>query len=273
MSGSHGADRKKTDPSDQARLRALDAMLGGVAHDLNNALSVVLMNLDVMQADQALTGKHAKRIDGMLDAMTGASTLVRYLLSFSHARRPEIDIMSLSETLPPLAELLEAAVGRDIDVVIGDSEAGPCCIMADAATLEIALAHAAMQLAEAMPSGGTITFALSAGRSQRGGRRHAHPARDRCRPAGRHRNRRRSRSRIHRTLCPGCARQGPIDRASGWRSPRRDLTSRLRRSDHSLGPIALRKRPPTGRERFLPGRVASWIGFITGARGKTAVGQ
>jgi signal transduction histidine kinase len=163
MPGSHGVDRKKTDPSDQARLRALDAMLGGVAHDLNNALSVVLMNLDVMQADQALAGKHAKRIDGMLDAMTSASTLVRYLLSFSHARRPEVDIMSLSETLPPLVELLEAAVGRDIAVVIGDSEAGPCCIMADAATLEIALAHAAMQLAEAMPSGGTITFALSAG--------------------------------------------------------------------------------------------------------------
>lgn len=163
MPGSHDADRKKTDASDQARLRALDAMLGGVAHDLNNALSVVLMNLDVMQQDQSLAGKHARRIDGMLDAMTGASTLVRYLLSFSHARRPEVDVVSLSEALPPLAELLEAAVGRDIDVVIGDSEAGPCCVVADAATLEIALAHAAMQLAEAMPGGGTITFALSSG--------------------------------------------------------------------------------------------------------------
>jgi signal transduction histidine kinase len=150
----------KTDGSDQARLRALDAMLGGIAHDLNNALSVVLMNLDVMQADQTLAGKHARRIDGMLDAMTGASTLVRYLLNFSHARRPDPDIMSLSEALPPLVELLEAAVGRDIDVTISENEAGPCCIMADAATLEIALAHAAMQLAQAMPSGGIITFSL-----------------------------------------------------------------------------------------------------------------
>jgi len=160
MPVSRDANRKKTDASDQVRLRALDAMLGGVAHDLNNALSVVLMNLDVMQQDQALAGKHARRIDGMLDAMTGASTLVRYLLNFSHARRPELDIVSLSEALPPLVELLEAAVGRDIDVVIGDNEAGPCCIMADSATLEIVLAHAAMQLAEAMPSGGTITFGL-----------------------------------------------------------------------------------------------------------------
>jgi signal transduction histidine kinase len=153
----------KVEASDQARLRALDAMLGGVAHDLNNALSVVLMNLDVMRQDQALTGKHARRIDGMLDAMTGASILVRYLLSFSHARRPEPDIVSLAEALPPLVELLEAAVGRDITVAISEGEAGPCCIMADAATLEVAVVHVSMQLAEAMSGGGTITFDLRQG--------------------------------------------------------------------------------------------------------------
>lgn len=163
MAHSHDVDRKKALASNDARLRALDAMLGGIAHDLNNALSVVLMNLDVMQQDKALTAKHGRRIDGMLDAMTGASNLVRYLLSFSHARDPEPDILSLSETLPPLVELLEAAVGREIDVVINASDAGPCCVTADIATLEVTLVHAAMQLAAAMHGGGTITFDLTIG--------------------------------------------------------------------------------------------------------------
>ena len=163
MAHSHDEDRKKALASNDARLRALDAMLGGIAHDLNNALSVVLMNLDVMQQDKALTAKHGRRIDGMLDAMTGASNLVRYLLSFSHARDPEPDILSLSETLPPLVELLEAAAGREIDVVINASDAGPCCVTADIATLEVTLVHVAMQLAAAMHGGGTITFDLAIG--------------------------------------------------------------------------------------------------------------
>src|SRR5690349_18845139 len=149
--------------SDQARLRALDEMLGGVAHDLNNALSVVLMNLDVMQQDSVVMAKHGRRIDGMLDAMTGASALVRHLLNFSHSRRPEQEVISLAEVLPSLVELLQVAIGREVDVVIEGVEAGPCCVLVDQASFEVAVVHAALQLAAGMPSGGMITFDLRKG--------------------------------------------------------------------------------------------------------------
>lgn len=147
--------------SAQARLRALDGMLGGVAHDLNNALSVVLMNLDVMQQDAAVMSKHGRRIDGMLDAMTGASALVRHLLNFSHSRRPEPEIISITEILPPLVEFIQVAIGREIEALIDADEAGPCCVMADAASFEVAVAHIALQLAKAMKGGGVMTFHLA----------------------------------------------------------------------------------------------------------------
>jgi signal transduction histidine kinase len=146
--------------SAQARLRALDAMLGGVAHDLNNALSVVLMNLDVMQQDAALMNKHGRRIDGMLDAMTGASALVRHLLNFSHSRRPEPEVVSIAESLPALLELIQVAVGKEIDIAVAPGEPGPCCVMVDLASFEVAVVHAAFQLAAAMPGGGVLTFQL-----------------------------------------------------------------------------------------------------------------
>jgi signal transduction histidine kinase len=149
--------------SAQARLRALDAMLGGVAHDLNNALSVVLMNLDVMQQDGVVMAKHGRRIDGMLDAMTGASALVRHLLNFSHSRRPEPEVVSIAEVLPSLAELLQVAIGREVDIVIEAADAGPCCVLVDQASLEVAVVHTALQLSAAMPAGGMITFDLERG--------------------------------------------------------------------------------------------------------------
>jgi K+-sensing histidine kinase KdpD len=147
----------------QARLRALDAMLGGVAHDLNNALSVVLMNLDVMQMDGAVMAKHGRRIDGMLDAMTGASALVRHLLNFSHSRRPEPEIISIAEVLPSLTDLLQVAIGREVDFVIEADDVGPCCVLVDQASFEVAVVHTALQLAATMPGGGAITFQLQHG--------------------------------------------------------------------------------------------------------------
>lgn len=135
-------------------------MLGGVAHDLNNALSVVLMNLDIMQQDGAVMAKHGRRIDGMLDAMTGASALVRHLLNFSHSRRPEPEIISLAEVLPSLGELLQVAIGREVDIVIEGVDSGPCCVLVDQASFEVAVVHAALQLSAAMPAGGMITFDL-----------------------------------------------------------------------------------------------------------------
>jgi hypothetical protein len=151
------------DVAAQARLRALDAMLGGVAHDLNNALSVVLMNLDVMQTDGAIMAKHGRRIDGMLDAMTGASALVRHLLNFSHSRRPEPEIISLAEALASLTDLLQVAIGREVDIVIDGDDVGPCCVLADQASFEVAVVHTALQLSASMPGGGTITFDLGRG--------------------------------------------------------------------------------------------------------------
>ena len=146
--------------SARARLSALDAMLGGVAHDLNNALSVVLMNLDVMQQDGAVMTKHGRRINGMLDAMTGASALVRHLLNFSHSRRPEPEVISLTDVLPSLVELLQVAIGREVDIIIEAVDAGPCCVLVDQASFEVAVIHTALQLSAAMPGGGMVTFEL-----------------------------------------------------------------------------------------------------------------
>jgi hypothetical protein len=146
--------------SAHARLHALDAMLGGVAHDLNNSLSVVLMNLDVMQQDAAVVSKHGRRIEGMLDAMTGASALVRHLLNFSHSRRPEPEVISVAETLPPLIELIQVAIGREVDIVAETGEVGPCCVRVDPASFEVAVVHVALQLAAVMRGGGILTFRL-----------------------------------------------------------------------------------------------------------------
>jgi signal transduction histidine kinase len=159
--GERGAVADFPAPQEMARLRALDWMLGGVAHDLNNALSVVLMNLDVMQQDAAVIQKHERRLEGMFDSMTGASSLVRHLLNFSHSRRPAPEIVSLAEAMPPLIELIQAAVGRDVAVRFEPAECGPCCSVVDQASFEVTVVHLALQLAQDMRRGGELIISLA----------------------------------------------------------------------------------------------------------------
>ena len=145
--------------STEARLRALDAMLGGVAHDLNNALSVVLIESRRHATGSGADGKtcpphqrHARCNDQGVDL--GASSAQFFACA---AAKPEM--VSVAEILASLVELLQVAVGKEIEIVVEAADGiGPCCVIVDRATFEIGFTHAALQLAATMPGGGALFF-------------------------------------------------------------------------------------------------------------------
>jgi K+-sensing histidine kinase KdpD len=98
------------------RLQALGRVLAGVTHDLNSALSVVVMNLDVMQQDPALGERHGRRIENMMKAMQKATNLTRHLLNLSHHQKPQTDVVCLADILPSHIELLQSALGKNIEI-------------------------------------------------------------------------------------------------------------------------------------------------------------
>jgi hypothetical protein len=72
-------------------------------------------------------------------------------------------VISLTDVLPSLAELLQVAIGREVDIIIEADDVGPCCVLIDQASFEVAAVHTALQLSAAMPGGGMITFELHRG--------------------------------------------------------------------------------------------------------------
>lgn len=102
------------------RLQALGELAAGVAHDVNNCLSPILVYSELMTDDEALTKdpEEIRRLARVINDCVGdASTLVRRLHPFhrkSFIEQAEVDVPSLLEWVAERAKL--KTTGRDIQI-------------------------------------------------------------------------------------------------------------------------------------------------------------
>jgi PAS domain S-box-containing protein len=139
------------------RMEAVGQLTGGLAHDFNNILSVVVGNLDLLIDE--LSGEKERRVlaeSAMKGAMRGAE-LVQRLLAFARRQPLAPRPFDLNERLPGLAALLHRTLGERIEVRTVPGEALWPAI-ADPAQFEDALLNLAINARDAMPNGGTLTI-------------------------------------------------------------------------------------------------------------------
>jgi len=150
------------------RLQALGEALAGMAHDLNSALAVVVMNLDLMRQDRTLAENHSRRIDTMGKAMQKATRLTQHLLRLAHRQEPQMDVVCLAELLPSLIELLQAALGKSIAI---ETRVAPDLwpTLIDVAAFDPAALHLALATSGATHDAEQLTIELRNGDSDPGG--------------------------------------------------------------------------------------------------------
>ena len=143
-----------------AKLEAVGRLAGGVAHDFNNALTVIL------GATQLLLLRH--RDDPQLQATLNdvyaagehAASLTRQLLTFSRHHVAERSSLSLNAAVVRVESMLRRLIGEDT-VFSTDLDASVTSIHADKRELEQILINLAVNARDAMPDGGTLTIRTS----------------------------------------------------------------------------------------------------------------
>ena len=149
------------------RLAALGAMAGGVAHDFNNALSIITGFGELLRrdAERGLAKENATpSIDCILNAAEDASRIVQRLRAFHRPEEAEeyripVNLNTLIEqaaslSQPRLAEV--SAGGRTITMTTEPGEIP--CITGDPAELREALINLIFNAMDALPEGGAITL-------------------------------------------------------------------------------------------------------------------
>ncbi len=144
---------------DAQRMEAVGALAGGVAHEVNNKLQVVLGFSAFLLRETRLPAKSLADVREIVRAADRAAAVTRQLLAFSRRalHRPRaVDLAScVHETETAVRHLLGES--RRLVVV---TDAAPS-VWADAEQLEQVVINLVLNARDAMPEGGTFTLTLA----------------------------------------------------------------------------------------------------------------
>jgi PAS domain S-box-containing protein len=141
------------------RMDAIGRLTGGLAHDLNNYLVVILGNLDMLAECRHVDPQAAKLIEGAIGGAERSAELASSLLSFSRRQLLDPRLTDVGLRVAAVAKLLERAIPEDIVVGFGAS-ADLWRVDIDETQLDICIVNLANNARDAMPKGGTLTIAV-----------------------------------------------------------------------------------------------------------------
>jgi len=140
------------------KMEAVGRLAGGVAHDFNNVLTVVLGLAETLLLDKTPEDPdHAMLREIRAAALRGAG-MSRQLLAFSRRESFDARVIDANASVQGVVELLQRLIGADVELRT-QLGAGPLAVEADAGQLEQALVNLAVNARDAMPEGGTLTLA------------------------------------------------------------------------------------------------------------------
>jgi signal transduction histidine kinase len=144
------------------KMESIGLLAGGVAHDFNNVMTVVIGNLDSAErrladggtADAASIGKP---IAAAMQGARRAAALTQRLLAFSRQQVLSPQQVDLNRLVGGLSDMLTRTVGETIAVetILGS---GLWPTLVDASQLENAVVNLVVNARDAMPEGGRITI-------------------------------------------------------------------------------------------------------------------
>jgi PAS domain S-box-containing protein len=139
------------------KMEAIGQLAGGVAHDFNNMLAIILgysdMLLDQIGPDKPI-GQDLREIKA---AAERAAALTKQLLAFSRKQvlsMVAVDVTGVVRTVEPM---LQRLLGERITITTALAE-DLVPVMADTAQLEHLLINLSVNARDAMPEGGVLTF-------------------------------------------------------------------------------------------------------------------
>jgi len=136
------------------KLEGIGRLAGGVAHDFNNILTVILSSCHLMRKDVG-SGSSQSRLVMIETAAERAASLTRQLLAFSRNQVLHIDSINLNPVVQETASLLEKLLGEDVKLQLSlDPALGN--VMADSTQIAQILMNLAVNARDAMPNGGAL---------------------------------------------------------------------------------------------------------------------
>jgi two-component system, cell cycle sensor histidine kinase and response regulator CckA len=140
-----------------ARMEAIGRLAGGVAHDFNNLIGVMVGYSSLMREQLPPGSPLLSFVDQICRAGERGASLSRQLLAFSRKQVTQPAVFDVNDVLSEMRPMLSRVIGEDIDLHLL-REATPSLIRADPAQFEQIVMNLAANARDAMPHGGVLTI-------------------------------------------------------------------------------------------------------------------
>jgi len=139
------------------KMEAVGRFAGGVAHDLNNMMMIIMGFSDFLLATLDRQDPRWADADEIRKAAERAMQLTRQLLGFGRHRVVARQVLSLNEVVTGMERMLRPLLGEDMTLVttLGDQLGG---IEADYGQMEQVVMNLALNARDAMASGGHLSI-------------------------------------------------------------------------------------------------------------------
>jgi PAS domain S-box-containing protein len=140
------------------KMEAIGLLAGGVAHDFNNVLAVILGFTEI--ASRRLPPGHAvaEQLAEVIAAAKRASDLTRKLLAFSRKQIIQPRALDLDAAIAEFSSMLQRLLGEDVELAVAPSSKDPLVVRADAVHLQQVLLNLCTNARQAMPDGGRLSL-------------------------------------------------------------------------------------------------------------------
>lgn len=137
------------------RLEAVGRLAGGVAHDFNNMLGVIIGYSGILRTQLPSDHQALKGAAEIEQAAHRAADLTRQLLAFSRKQVLQPQVLSLNSLIDELSKMLRRLIGEDVELVFRPGWQ-LARVKADPGQFEQVIMNLVVNARDAMPGGGRI---------------------------------------------------------------------------------------------------------------------
>ena len=140
------------------KMEAIGRLAGGIAHDLNNTLGVIVGYGDLIRERHPDAESDViQHVSEIGRAATRATAMTQQLLAFSRKQVMQLKAVNLNEIVTDVAKMLRSLIGENIEVALKTAD-DLGIAKVDPGQIHQVLINLAINARDAMPNGGQLTI-------------------------------------------------------------------------------------------------------------------
>jgi len=137
------------------KMESVGRLAGGVAHDFNNLMNVILLHTDSLSEELQTEDPRFESIEEIQKAAARAVELTQRLMTFSQKRALELEVLNLDSVIAEHIKLVRPLIGENISLRFIPGS-GLALVAADSGQIGQIFMNLVLNSRDAMPQGGDL---------------------------------------------------------------------------------------------------------------------